>query len=68
MPWRGRICANRVCVRAIELRHGDDIAAEIGEVDDGEMQRRLPARHGERRDAAFERGDALFQHSDWSDC
>jgi len=47
---------------AIELRHGDDVAAGIGEVDEGKMQRRLTGRHRERADAAFEFGDALFEN------
>jgi hypothetical protein len=49
--------------RAVELRNGNDIAAAIGEIDEREMQRRLTARDRERADAAFEFGDALFEHS-----
>ncbi len=47
---------------AIELRHGHDVAAVIGDVDEGEMQRSLAGRNRERADAAFELGDALLQH------
>ena len=48
--------------RAIELRDRDDVAAAVGEIDEGEMQRRLSGRDRERADAAFEFGDALFKH------
>ena len=47
---------------AVELRHGDDVAAGVGEVDEREMQRRLTAGDRERADAAFEFGNALFKH------
>ena len=53
---------------AVELRDRDDVAAGVGEVDEGEMQRRLSGRDRERADAAFELGDALFEHGggrDW---
>ncbi len=48
--------------RAIKLRHGNDVAAGVGEVDKRKMQRRLAGRDRERSDAAFELGDALFKH------
>jgi len=47
---------------AVELRNRDDVAAGIGEVDEREMQRGLSGRHRECADAAFEIGDALFEH------
>ncbi|MGY4328888.1 hypothetical protein ACVWWG_003305 [Bradyrhizobium sp. LB7.2] len=47
---------------AVELRHGNDVAAVIGDVDEGEMQRRLPGRDRKRADAALKLGDTLFQH------
>ena len=53
--------------RAVELRHGDDVAAVIGDIDEGEMQRGLAGRDRERADAAFELGDALLEHGRWSD-
>ena len=53
--------------RAVELRHGDDVAAVVGEIDEGEMQRGLSGRDRKRADAAFELGDALLEHGAWSD-
>ena len=47
---------------AVELRHGDDVAAVIGDIDEGEMQRGLPGRDRKRADAALELGDAFLQH------
>ncbi|MHC2787385.1 hypothetical protein ACVMBZ_006626 [Bradyrhizobium liaoningense] len=47
---------------AVELRHGNDVAAVIGDVDEGEMQRGLPGRDCKRADAAFKLGDTLLQH------
>ena len=47
---------------AVELRHRDDVSAGVGEVDEGEMQRRLTGGDRERADAAFEFGDALFKN------
>ncbi len=47
---------------AVELRNGDDVAAGVGEIDEGEMQRGLAGRDRERADAAFEFGDALFEN------
>ena len=47
---------------AVELRHGNDVAAGVGEIDEREMQRRLSGGDRERADAAFELGDALFQN------
>ena len=48
--------------RAVELRHGNDVAAGVGEIDESEMQRRLSGCDRERADAAFELGDALFKN------
>ena len=50
--------------RAIELRHGHDVTAAIGEVDDGIVQRGLTGAGGERGDSALERGDTTLQHID----
>jgi hypothetical protein len=47
---------------AVELRHGDDVAAQLGDVEHGVVQRRLAAGDAERFHAAFEGGDAAFQH------
>ena len=47
---------------AVELRHRDDIAAHAGDIEHRIVQRRLPGGHAQRIDAAFERGDAAFQH------
>ena len=47
---------------AVKLRHRDDVAAAVGEIDESKMQRGLSGRHRERADAAFELGDALFEH------
>ena len=48
----------------IELWYGDDIAAAIGQIDDGKIQSRLAARDRERGNAAFQRGHPFFQHID----
>lgn len=47
---------------AVKLRHGNDVAAVIGDVDEGKMQGRLAGRDRERTDAAFKLGDTLLQH------
>jgi hypothetical protein len=47
---------------AVELRHRDDVAAVIGEIDEGEMQHGLSGRHRQRADAAFEFRDALLEN------
>jgi hypothetical protein len=49
-------------VCAVELRHGNDVAAEIGDVEHGIIQRGLPGTHAQRLNAAFQRGDAALQH------
>ena len=48
--------------RAVELRHGNDVAAVIGDIDESEMQRGLAGGDRERADAAFELADALLEH------
>ena len=48
---------------AVELRHRNDVAAVIGEIDEGEMQRGLTARHCQRTDATFQLSHTLFQHA-----
>ena len=47
---------------AVERARRDDVVARAQQAHDGEVQRRLPARGGDRADAAFERGDALLEH------
>ena len=47
---------------AVELRHGDDIVAGFGQIEDGIMNRGLPGSERQRSDAAFHRRHALFQH------
>ncbi len=53
---------------AVELRHGDDVAAAIGERHDRIIQRRLPCADRERRMGALEFRDAPLQHGDRRDC
>ena len=48
--------------RSVELRHGNDVSAGVGQIDQSEMQRRLSGCDRERSDAAFEFGDALFKN------
>ena len=48
--------------RSVELRHRDDVSAGVGQIDQGEMQRRLSGCDRECSDAAFEFGDALFKN------
>ena len=62
MPWRGSTWREQGVRRAVELRHRDDVAAGVGEIDEREMQRRLSGGDRERADAAFEFGDALFEN------
>ena len=47
--------------RAVELRGRDDVAAVVGERDEGVMQRRLAGGGAQRGDAAFELGDAPLE-------
>ena len=58
----GQDMAEQGVRRAVELRHGDDVATGVGEIDEREMQRRLTAGHRECADAAFEFGNALLEH------
>ena len=62
MPERGSTWASKRMGGAVKLRRGDDIAAAIGDIGEGIMQRRLARGGGQRRDAAFQIRDALFQH------
>ncbi len=48
--------------RSVELRHGNDVSAGVGEVDQSEMQRGLSGCDRKRSDAAFEFGDAFFKN------
>jgi len=43
------------------LRHRHDVAAEVGDIENGVIERRLARTDAQRLDAAFERGDAPFQ-------
>ena len=47
---------------AVELRHRNDVAAHLGEIEHGVIERRLPGAHAQRVDAAFQRGDAALEH------
>ena len=49
---------------AIEVARGDELVARLHQGEEGQELRRVPRRGGDRRAAAFERGDALFQHRD----
>ena len=46
---------------AVQRRRRDDVASGLGEVQQRQRLRRLPARSGERADAALQRGDAIFE-------
>ena len=47
---------------AVELRHGHDVAAAIGQVGDRIIERGLAGADRQGPDAAFERRDARFEH------
>ncbi len=47
---------------AVELAAGDELIARLQERVEGEELRRVPRGDGERGGAAFERGDAPFEH------
>ena len=47
---------------AVELRHRNDVAAHLGEIEHRVIERRLAGAHAQRVEAAFERGDAALQH------
>ena len=48
--------------RAIELRHRHDVGAQVGEIEDRVIERRLTGARAQRFDAALELGDAPLQH------
>ena len=48
--------------RAVELRHRDDVAADLGEIEHRIVQRRLTGADAQRGDAAFKRGHAPLEH------
>jgi hypothetical protein len=56
------------CVReqvpsaAVEIGRADDVVARLGDVLDRHRGGGLSGAHSQRRDAAFERGDALLKH------
>ena len=52
----------QIVAAAIDVARGDDVAAGIRQRQHRQRQRRLAARRGDRTDAAFERGNALFEH------
>ena len=58
--WQGDF--ELVVGAAVEVAGGNDIVAGLGDRRDGEELRRLAARRRHGRDAAFERGDALFEN------
>ena len=47
---------------AIQVGRTDHVVARLGDVLDRQRRRRLARSHGQRRDPALERGNALFQH------
>ena len=49
---------------AVKLGGGDDIAAAIGDIGKGVMQRSLTGCRGDGRDPAFKFRHAFFQHRD----
>ena len=46
----------------VELRHGDDVGAELGDVDDRVIDGRLSGGHAHRIEAAFERRNPPLQN------
>ena len=52
----------QVVSAAIQRAGADDVVASFGNGLDGRRNRRHAGRHGHRRNAAFQRRDALFQH------
>ena len=57
----GQRVVQQVVGAAVQRGGGDDVVAGLGEVQDRQRRRGLPAGHRERRDAALERGDALLE-------
>ena len=49
--------------RAIELRHRDDVAAHVREIENCVVQCRLTAAHAECTDATFQLRNPLFEHA-----
>ncbi len=47
---------------AVKVGRRNDVVASVGDVLQRERRRGLAARHRQRGDAAFERGDALLEH------
>ena len=47
---------------AVELRNGDDVASQLGDVQHGVIDRCLAAGNAQGLQPAFERGDAALQH------
>ena len=68
MPWLGSKWREQRVGGAVKLRHRDDVAAHLGEVEHRVVERRLPAGDAQRIEAAFERGDAALEHVGRSDC
>ena len=56
--------ARTACGRAVELRHRDDVAAHLGEVEHRVIERRLPRADAHRLEPALELGDAALKHRD----
>ena len=50
--------------RAVKLRHRNDVGAHRGEIEHRVVQRRLAGADAQRVDAAFEQGNAPFEHRD----
>ena len=53
---------------AIELLRRDELVAGLQQAMKHQNLRGMAGRRRKSRGAAFERGDALFQHRSWSDC
>jgi hypothetical protein len=47
--------------RTIELRHGDDVATHLGDVDRCVVERRLARAHAERTDASLELSHPILE-------
>ena len=47
---------------AVKLRHRNDVAAHLGEIEHRIVERGLPACDAQGIEAAFKRGDAAFEH------
>ena len=62
MPWVLQRVGEQVPGAAVEVGRADDVVAGLGDVLDRHGRGRLAGGDGQRRDAAFERRDALLQH------